>query len=130
MKHKPTVLVADDDRHLRRAVGARLTALGYRVVEAVNGLTALTQYLAQPIDAVILDHGMPAGDGRSIAWAIRNESDVPIIFLSGYDREQFQEIVMQLPDVYYLSKPLDERKLAQLLAALLRPKPALLWPAP
>lgn len=121
MKSKGTILVADDDRHVRRAVAARLTALGYRALEAVNGLTVLAQYLAQPVDAIVLDHGMPVGKGQLIARVIRNESDVPIIFLSGYSRDSFREIVMQLPDVYYLPKPLDDAKLAALLDSVLSP---------
>ncbi|MCG3125410.1 MAG: hypothetical protein CHACPFDD_00229 [Phycisphaerae bacterium] len=119
MRPKGTILVADDDHHVRRAVAARLTALGYRPLEAANGLSVLAQYLAQPVDAILLDHGMPVGKGQLIARMIRNESDVPIIFLSGYGRDCFRDIVMQLPDVYYLSKPLDDEKLATLLDAVL-----------
>ena len=67
---------------------------------------------------------MPNGDGRAIARVIRNESDVPIVFLSGHGREDFCSVVTQLPDVYYLSKPLDDQKLASLLRSLLGPTPA------
>lgn len=122
MKKKRTILVADDERDVRRALSARLSALGYRVIEAASGLAVLTQHLTEPIDVVILDHRMPTGDGRSIARVIRNESAVPIVFLSGQDRERFRELVMELPDVYYLPKPLDWHKLETLLDALVRPR--------
>ncbi|MEP0846506.1 MAG: response regulator [Phycisphaerae bacterium] len=122
MKKKRAILVADDERDVRRAVGARLSALGYRVIEAASGLAVLTQHLTEPIDVVILDHHMPTGDGRSIARVIRNERAVPIVFLSGQDREHFRELAMELPDVYYLPKPLDWHKLETLLDALVRPR--------
>lgn len=118
MKTKATILVADDERDIRRALQARLTGFGYRVIEAMNGLTVLTQYLSEPVDAMVLDHDMPAAKGREIARVVRKESQVPIIFLSGYDREQFREIVTQLPDVYFLPKPLDANRLKDLLASL------------
>lgn len=117
---KPTILVADDDRHVRAALRTRLTSWGYRVVESEDGLGVLGQCPRGWVDAVILDHEMPCGDGRAVARVIRNESDVPIIFLSGHDREEFRQIVMQLPDVYYLPKPLDESRLAELLSSIVR----------
>lgn len=120
MKKQATILVADDERDVRRAVRMRLAARGYRVIEALNGLTVLSHHLSEPIAAIILDHGMPDATGREIARVIRNESDVPIIFLSGYDREHFREIVMEFPEMYYLPKPLDGEKLAALLSSITR----------
>lgn len=117
---KPTILVADDDRHVRAALRVRLSAWGYRVVESEDGLGVLGQCPRGWVDAVILDHEMPCGNGRAVARVIRNESDVPIIFLSGHDREEFRQIVMQLPDVYYLPKPLDEKRLSELLASIVQ----------
>ena len=117
---RPTILIADDDAHLRAALRRRLTALGYDVVEAPDGLGVLSQCPKGWIDVVILDHGMPNGDGLSVARVIRNESDVPIVFLSGHEREKFRAIVMDLPDVYYLSKPVTDEKLESLLASLTR----------
>lgn len=122
MRSQATILVAGDERDVRRALSARLSALGCRVIEAASGLAVLTQHLSEPVDVVILDHPMPTGDGRSIARVVRNESAVPIVFLSGQDREHFREIVMELPDVYYLPKPLEWHKLEALLDALVRPR--------
>ena len=114
-----TVLVADDDAYVRAALRRRLSARGYNVIEASDGLEVLRECPKGRVDVVILDHGMPNGDGRSIARVIRKESDVPIVFLSGFDRAQFRPIVTQLPDVYYLSKPSDDQRLFDLLACLL-----------
>ncbi|MBI4717230.1 MAG: response regulator [Planctomycetes bacterium] len=123
--HRATILVADDDRHLRAALRTRLTALGYRVVESPDGLGVLSQCVGERVDALLLDHAMPNGDGRSIARVIRNECDAPIVFLTGRAPEEFRDIVCELPDVYYLRKPLDDGKLYRLLASILpRSRPA------
>ena len=117
---KPTILVADDDRCIRSALRKRLTANGYHVLESPDGLGVIAQYLKEPVDAIILDHEMPNGDGRSVAHLIRKESDVPIVFVSGHSREEFRRIVMRLPDVYFLPKPFDAAKLLDLLASVIQ----------
>jgi len=117
---KPTVLVADDDRGVRSALRKRLTAHGYHVLESPDGLGVIAQCQREPVDAIILDHEMPNGDGRSITPLIRRESDVPIVFVSGHPREEFRHIVMRLPDVYFLPKPFDAKKLLELLASVVQ----------
>ncbi len=117
-----TILVADDDRHVRTALRKRLSALGYRVRESADGLGVLSECPRGELDAIILDQDMPNGDGQAIARVVRRESDVPIVFLSGCDRESFRQIVTQLPDLYFLPKPLETGKLADLLESLLEHK--------
>lgn len=116
---KPTILIADDDAHMRASMRTRLKQMGYQVVESHDGLSVLCQTPQVQVDLIILDQCMPNGDGRDIARFIRNELDVPIVFLSGRDREEFRSIVMQLPNTYYLSKPVDYERLASLFGSLL-----------
>lgn len=127
MKYKPMILIADDDPHVRAALRKRVNALGYRAVEASDGVGALAYCARSRVDAVILDHDMPGADGRGIARIMRKEMDAPIIFVSRFGREDFRDIVLQLADVYYLPKPLDNSKLASLLANLLEPT---MWRVP
>jgi CheY-like chemotaxis protein len=117
MKH-PTILIADDEPHVRAGLRRRLLPAGFRVIEVPDGLGVLNECPKGQVDVVLLDHGMPNGDGRSIARMVRKESDVPIVFVSGYDREDFRSIVTQLADVYYLPKPIEEHRLIDLLASL------------
>jgi two-component system response regulator VicR len=118
MKERRTILIADDDAQLRAAVRSRLRAVGLQVIEAESGVEVLREYLGQPVDAILLDQEMPGGDGKTIAQFIRQESDIPIIFLSGHPREEFRGVVHQLPDVYFLPKPFDSPKLVELLNSL------------
>lgn len=117
--HKYKILVADDDRTLRSSLRTRLESMGYSVIESDDGLGVLSQTLKEQVHAILLDQGMPNGDGRSIARMIRQECNIPIVFLTGHDREEFRSIAMQLSDVYYLSKPFDDEKLCQLLKQII-----------
>lgn len=119
MNSRGTVLVADDDYDLRRGLGLRLRANGYTVIEAADGLTALARSRGQSVDAVILDHGMPMGEGRSITEVIRRTNDVPIIFATGHDRADFEQLVLHGRDIYFLSKPIDEQQLLRLLESVI-----------
>jgi CheY-like chemotaxis protein len=122
---KPNVLVVDDDPTMRRVLQTKLSKLGYDVTEACDGLEVLSQCYVGWVGTVILDHEMPNANGRSVARVIRSRCDAPIVFLSGHRKEQFQSIVMELPNVYYLSKPLEDDKLATLLASLVALSPEL-----
>jgi len=115
----PVVLIADDDAQVRRALRLRLAACGCRVIECADGLAAIARSRSHRVDAMILDHEMPLGQGQTIAANIRQYSDSPIIFLSGHPRRQFADTVMRLRDTYYLPKPLDGDRLLQLLRTLL-----------
>jgi CheY-like chemotaxis protein len=72
--------------------------LGYEVAESSDSLGVLAQCPKGSIDLLVLDHDMPNGEGRVIARVIRNETDVPVVFLSGHDREEFRSIVSELQD--------------------------------
>lgn len=118
---RPTILIADDDHALRAALRVRLKSFGYSVVESADCLSVLNHCPAGWVDAIILDHEMPYGDGQSTARVLRKHTDAPIIFLSGQQAEQFAQIVQEFKDIYYLPKPLDDEKLRTLLESVVRP---------
>lgn len=114
----PTVLIADDDRDWMCALRTRLKSRGYGVVECRDGLSAISKSRQQAVDALVLDHEMPLGDGRTIARNIRRHTAAPIIFISGHARDEFRDTVLRIPDTYYLSKPVDDARLFGLLESL------------
>ena len=81
-----TVLVVDDEVSLRRLLEATLTAKGYKVITAANGLEAI-DYLSrndQPLDAVLLDLNMPGANGIDVFKVIRiGRPEVKVLILSG-----------------------------------------------
>ncbi len=113
------ILIADDDRDMRTALRLRLEQQGYAVDECADGLGACARSRAATYDAIILDHNMPLGEGRDIAVRLRGHTPAPIIFISGSSPEDFREIVMSLPETYFVRKPFDEQKLAELLESVL-----------
>jgi len=116
-----TVLVIDDDADLRRVLVASLDALGYRVLEAENGLAGLEKLGRQVPDVIIVDFAMPEMNGAEVARAIRERHpDLPIIFASGYADTAAIENVAG-PNAPVLHKPfrLDDLQ-AALSKALIR----------
>jgi len=116
---RQTVLIADDDAQVRLSLRVRLEALGYEVLECCDGLSAIAKVRGTHVDAMILDHDMPLGEGRVVAANIRSVTDAPIIFFSGHSRDEFRDTVMRLADTYYLPKPLDDDRLSTLLKSVI-----------
>ncbi|MDQ0824519.1 two-component system KDP operon response regulator KdpE [Arthrobacter sp. B2I5] len=77
-----TVLIVDDEPQLLRALQVNLEAEGYRVLTALDGMTALTYAEAGHPDAMVLDLGLPDINGLDVITRIRRTSSMPIIVLS------------------------------------------------
>lgn len=82
-----TVIVADDDVHVREMLVGLLDDLGYRVVGAfAEAAGAVRACVAEPPDVVLLDHRMPGMSGTEAAAVLRGMvPDLPVIVLSAYD---------------------------------------------
>jgi two-component system, OmpR family, KDP operon response regulator KdpE len=120
-----TVLVVDDDAALVRALGINLRARGYQVHATDTGAGALRLAASHPLDAVILDLGLPDMDGDEVIAALRGWTEVPILVLSA--REQSREKVAALDAGAddYVTKPFGmDEMLARLRAAIRRGRPA------
>jgi len=83
---RPTVLVVDDDRNLRRIISTNLEIAGFDVVDAADGASALSLLDGHTPDVVLLDVTMPVMDGYATLGRIRRHataSHVPVIVLTG-----------------------------------------------
>jgi len=107
------VLLVDDDSSIRATVAAQLTASGFDVVEAADGLQALQRFRAAPPDVVVSDLAMPGADGFHVIQQIRIVNDTPIIVLSvrGGDVDKVRALELGADD--YVVKPFS---LVELLA--------------
>lgn len=127
MSDPKTVLVVDDDAHIREVVRFALDKAGFRVVEAADGLAALDAFAAHRPDLVVLDILMPEMDGTEVCRALRRDSAVPIVFLSSKDDEIDRIVGLELGGDDYLTKPFSPRELVARVRAVLRrtmPPPA------
>ncbi|KII27046.1 Fis family transcriptional regulator, partial [Arthrobacter sp. AK-YN10] len=77
-----TVLVVDDEPQLLRALQINLQAEGYRVLTALDGLSALNHAETSAPDVIVLDLGLPDINGVDVIARIRRTSITPIIVLS------------------------------------------------
>jgi two-component system KDP operon response regulator KdpE len=115
------VLVVDDERGLRRALGINLRARGYNVTLAEDGRSALTAASRQPPDAVVLDLGLPDIDGVEVIEGLRGWTEVPILVLSARTGEQDKVVALDAGADDYVTKPFGmDELLARLRAALRR----------
>ena len=103
-----TILVAEDDKSIRRLVKRMLERGGYTVLTAANGQEALDVYREQrgSIDLLLLDVVMPVMGGREVFNRVREEdSQVPIIFASGYSQNAIHTNFILQSGMQLLHKP-------------------------
>jgi DNA-binding response OmpR family regulator len=115
-----TILVVDDDKEIREAIGKLLLHEGYTVVTAGDGLEALEAMAAHPIRLILLDVMMPKLDGLSATMKIREQNNIPIIILSakGEDSDKVLGLSMGADD--YVTKPFNSQELVARVKSQLR----------
>lgn len=115
-----TVLIADDDPHIREVLRFALSREGYTVLEAKDGSQALDTAQQRKPDLLVLDIAMPGMDGTDVCRELRKESSVPIIFLSCKDEEIDRILGLELGGDDYVTKPFSPRELVARVRANLR----------
>ncbi|MBI9074517.1 MAG: response regulator transcription factor [Desulfatibacillum sp.] len=120
MAKAPTILVVDDDAHIREVVGFALKKEGFLTAEAKDGLQAIAMMQQVNPDLIVLDILMPEMDGTEVCKKIRAASEVPIIFLSSKDDEIDRIIGLELGGDDYVTKPFSPRELIARIKARLR----------
>jgi DNA-binding response OmpR family regulator len=114
-----TILAVDDDADIRDVLRLLLEAEGYRVLEAACGSEALLA-LSDVVSLVILDIMMPGDDGYTVCTAIRERSNVPVLFLTALGQEADTVRGLRCGGDDYLSKPFSASELSARVDALLR----------
>lgn len=116
-----TILVVDDEPHIVRFTAMNLEVEGFQVATAGNGREALEALNgAAAVDLVVLDVMMPELDGFETLRRIRQESSVPVIFVTVRGDEADRVAGLDLGADDYLTKPFSPRELASRIRALFR----------
>ena len=121
MNDKPRILVVDDESQLTRVLRTGLTAHGYDVRTAADGVEGLKQANDWRPDLIITDLAMPNMDGLELCRKIRSVSQVPVIVLSAKGEEKIKVEALDLGADDFITKPFGiDELLARVRAALRR----------
>jgi DNA-binding response OmpR family regulator len=120
MPTAPTVLVVDDDEHIRELASLYLQKEGFAVTAASDGHAALDGLGRATPSLIILDLMMPGMSGYDVCKHVRSLSNVPIIMLTARDDDVDKIVGLELGADDYLTKPFNPRELVARVKAVLR----------
>jgi two-component system, OmpR family, response regulator ChvI len=115
-----TIALVDDDRDVRTVVSTMLESEGYQVLAYPDGLAALNGLKQVRPDLAILDIRMPHMDGVELLLRLRQQSEVPIIFLTGRVDETDELIGLRTGADDFVRKPFSQRVLVERVRTVLR----------
>jgi two-component system response regulator ChvI len=115
-----TIALVDDDRNILTSVSIALEAEGFKVRTYTNGSEALRGMTSNPVDLAILDIKMPRMDGMELLGRLRQNTNLPIIFLTSKDDEVDELLGLRMGADDYITKPFSQRLLLERIRTLLR----------
>ena len=117
------VLIVEDDREIRGLLRTALAAEGFEVLTAVSVSEATALLEHDPPDLVVLDLGLPDGDGAQLVRAVRSKSAMPIIVASARHQEAEKISLLDEGADDYLTKPFGVSELLARIRVALRAVP-------
>jgi two-component system response regulator ChvI len=119
-ERKRSIALVDDDRNILTTLSIALQAEGYATRVYSDGEAALKALLENPPDLAVFDIKMPRMDGMELLRRLREQSDLPVIFLTSKDEEQDEEAGLAMGADDYIAKPFSQRLLLARIRAILR----------
>lgn len=120
MRKLPRILIVDDEPQIRRLLRTSLPPHGYECVEAADAAGAIALARKERPDAILLDLGLPDGDGFAVIAEIRKAALTPIVVLSARGDIEGKVKSLELGADDYVTKPFDMTELLARLKAALR----------
>jgi two-component system KDP operon response regulator KdpE len=115
-----SILVVDDEIHMREAMQSLLSGWGFVVRTAANGPLALEALVAERPNLVVLDLAMPGMNGVEVCRRIRGWSHVPILVLSARSSEDLKVAALEAGADDYVTKPFSPRELRARIGSAMR----------
>jgi CheY-like chemotaxis protein len=112
------VLIVDDDPDIRLGMNVRLKANDYDTVFAADATSALVEARKHQPDLIILDLGLPAGDGFVVMERLKqipSIAGIPIVVVSARDARTNQERAIKAGAKAFLKKPFDDLELLEVI---------------
>jgi two-component system alkaline phosphatase synthesis response regulator PhoP len=119
-KDGSTILIVDDEQDLARVLKKSFESKGLRVYSARDGESGLALARKHSPDLVVLDVILPSMDGMEFCRVLRQETEVPILFLTARKSEMDKVLGLKLGGDDYLTKPFAMEELLARIEALLR----------
>jgi DNA-binding response OmpR family regulator len=119
---KPKILVVDDDPDLVRAMRLRLRANDCDIATATDGYTAIAAAQKERPDLIILDLGLPAGDGFVVLDRLQSSdvlSGIPVVVLTARDPQNNEQRALKAGATAFFQKPVDNNELMNAIRASL-----------
>lgn len=110
----------EDEPDLAAMLAAFLDQNGFRVVQALDATAGADLLTSETLDLIVLDLGLPDGNGFDLLRSIRRNGDVPVIIVTGRGEEPDRVIGLELGADDYLVKPFSARELTARIRAVLR----------
>lgn len=117
---KEKILIVDDESNVRQILETRLTIRGYSIIVAANGKEALSLFLLEQPDLVILDIMLPQIDGYTVCSELRKKSNVPIIILTARGDILDRVMGLEFGADDYVIKPFSPKELEARIRSVLR----------
>jgi DNA-binding response OmpR family regulator len=120
MSNKKKILIVDDDDDLRRGLNIRLRAAGYEPVFATDGIMAIAQAQKLEPDLILLDIGLPAGDGYVVLERLRVNPKlalIPVVIVSARDPAGSRPKALRLGAAAFIQKPVENEELLRVISA-------------
>jgi two-component system response regulator HydG len=116
---KKQVLIVDDEKNHRHMIGLHLAEAGYGILEAQNGVAALSAMNTEKIDIILLDLTMDVMDGLTFLSYIRqNGAEQPVVIITANSDAKSVVSAMKLGAADFLTKPVDITELLYLMKEL------------
>ena len=116
------IMIVDDDPDLRQALRLRLRANHFDTVHAVDGYSAIAMAYKEHPNLIILDLGLPAGDGFVVLDRLQRDdklSTIPVIVLTARDAQSSEQRALQSGAAAFFQKPVDNAELLEVIRATL-----------
>jgi len=123
LSERPTALIIDDERQIRRLLRIVLEEDHYRVLESDSGKQGLSDVALRRPDVVLLDLGLPDMDGLAVLKRLREWSHVPVLILSVRDGPEDKVAALDAGADDYVTKPFESAELLARLRAIQRRAP-------
>jgi len=122
-QNRAKIMVVDDDPDLRQALSLRLRANNFDTINVCDGYSAIAMAQKEKPHLIILDLGLPAGDGYAVLKHLQEFpalAGIPVIVLTARDPEGNEKRTLESGAIAFFQKPADNEELLAVIRASLQ----------